>query len=564
MKYLLLLMAIGSLVISWLLPNHYVPWLASHSEFMAFLAALFLLLFYIINYKDAKIPFIFLGFCLLAIVPIIQYLFGLIYFFGDAFISSVYICSFFLVSIIGYNIAKDIILREIVFTGFCYAVVLSSVISVYISLLQWLSLTTDSIWVAEMPLGGRPFGNFAQPNSLATLLMIGVVCSVYLYEKFIINKLVLIILLIYLLIGIALTQSRTVWLAFPLLALSFIWYGRFRDFRFNSLNMLVLTVFYFLLLIIVPIISNLLGLNSISSISERLTTGHNRFYLWKQLALAVMEKPIIGYGWGQVSVAQVEITPLYSFPEWITHSHNIFIDLLIWFGIPLGFFIFILGILFIVQIFLNVRLKDSIFSLMMILVVLNHALFEFPLEYSFFLLPIGFLLGFSQQDKKGLIEVSLNIDKMALIFIISITLFFLILREYRMIEKDVQLARFELLNIGNFHAEQPAPNVIFLTQLSEQLRFMRTQPRANMTDQQLEWMHQVAYRYATQAALFRYAQALALNDHLELAKKQLLIIEKLHGKKLPEESLFVVRQSLAFAWESSPANSVHLLGNKDE
>lgn len=564
MKYLLLLMTIASLVISWLLPNHYVPWLASHSEFMAFLSALFLILFFVNNYKDVKIPVIFLGFLILAIVPIIQYLLGVIYFFGDAFLPLVYICAFFVVLTIGYNIAKDLTIKKRIFIGFCYAVLFSSIISVYVSLQQWLLLTTGSIWVAEIPLNGMPFGNFGQPNTLATLLMLGVICSIYLHEKFIINKLVLIIVLTYLVVGIALTQSRTVWIAFPLLIILFIWYGRFTDFRFNAINVSILSIFYLLFLMGLPDLSNLLGLTSITSMSERLTTGHNRFYLWQQLILAVMEKPIIGYGWGQVSVAQVEITPVYGFTEWVTHSHNIVIDFLVWLGIPLGFFVLTLGVLFIGQIILSVRFKDSIFALMMVLIVLNHALFEFPLEYSFFLLPVGFLLGFSQQDKDGLIEISLNRNFVSLVFMISVCLFFYIFQEYRTIEKDVQLARFELLNIGNVSARQAAPDVVFLTQLSEQVRFMRTQPRANMTERQLEWMHQVAYRYATQAALFRYAQALALNDHLELAKKQLLIIEKLYGKRIPEESLYVVRQSLAFEWESSSSNSVHSIGNKDE
>ena len=44
-------------------------------------------------------------------------------------------------------------------------------------------------------------------------------------------------------------------------------------------------------------------------------------------------------------------------------------------------------------------------------------------------------------------------------------------------------------------------------------------------------------------------EALALNNQPELAKKHLLILEKLHGKKYSFESLFKVNESLAFEWQ---------------
>ena len=83
---------------------------------------------------------------------------------------------------------------------------------------------------------------------------------------------------------------------------------------------------------------------------------------------------------------------------------------------------------------------------------------------------------------------------------------------------------------------------------------MRTEPEKNMTEEQLKWMKKVAYRYATSAALYRYAQALALNNYPELAKKHLLIIEKLHGKKFSFDSLYQVNHSLAFEWQNVSAS----------
>ena len=125
-----------------------------------------------------------------------------------------------------------------------------------------------------------------------------------------------------------------------------------------------------------------------------------------------------------------------------------------------------------------------------------------------------------------------------------------IMKFYDLLEKDTQLVQFEFMNIGTLHADHDTPDVILLTQLRERIRFIRTKPTENMSLAQQEWMRQVSYRYATPGNLYRYAQALALNNQSRLAKKHLLILEKLYGKKYSFESLFQVNKSLVFEWQN--------------
>ncbi|NEU35520.1 hypothetical protein GN156_33230, partial [bacterium LRH843] len=81
----------------------------------------------------------------------------------------------------------------------------------YVILKQWLLLTQGGIWLADLPLGARPYANFAQPNNCATFLCIGLMACLYLYEKKYIHRFCGVLLASFILFGITLTQSRTAW-----------------------------------------------------------------------------------------------------------------------------------------------------------------------------------------------------------------------------------------------------------------------------------------------------------------------------------------------------------------
>ena len=270
--------------------------------------------------------------------------------------------------------------------------------------------------------------------------------------------------------------------------------------------------------------------------------------MWHQMLIAIQHEPWVGYGWNQVSVAQITVFLDYPTTEWIEHSHNILLDLIIWNGIPLGIVIILGFSWWLYQLSKLATSIEIIIVLAMIGSVLVHAMLEYPLEYAFFLLPVGFLLGLIQADQLNIKLFKINKRAFSVFLFFYLMLYIWIFGEYRVIEKDVELARFELANIGEIHSEKAAPNVILLTQLREQIRFMRTEPKSKMTSEQLKWMKHVAYRYAMPISLYRYAQALALNGQEAEAKRHLLIIQKLYGRTYTYESLFNKDATLAFKW----------------
>ncbi|MPW45654.1 hypothetical protein A7A69_08890 [Acinetobacter sp. Ac_1271] len=532
---------------SFLLPNHYYPWISSCQDFSAFLALAIIFTFCLKKKFVLDLKFLFILF--ISLVPLIQILFHKIYFLGDGFIAFIYIASFGLGYIVALNLGrKDGIAPYLYFISNIF--IFSSVVSLYIILKQWLLLTNGGIWMADLPPNGRPFANFGQPNNCATFLCIGLMACLYLYEKKYINQFCGVLLTIFILFGITLTQSRTAW-AFTLAFLIWwFWKTRYFQTRLSKYSVFYFVGIFLFFIFTVPYISDSLGVTNTVDAVTRASSGYLRIPMWHQMLLAIKEQPLWGYGWNQVSVAQLSVYLDYPTTEWTEHSHNILLDLLIWNGIPLGLIIigfFTWWLYRLSQLAISI---EPFIALSMIGAVLVHAMLEYPLDYAFFLLPVGFLLGLVQAQDKTIKIIEIPRTVVASLWAIFVVLYIWIFVEYQIIEKDVQLVRFEALNIGTLHAEHDAPDVILLTQLREQIRFIRTPPKENMTLDQLDWMRKVAYRYSTSAALYRYAQALALNHQSELARKHLLILEKLHGQKYSVESLYQVNQSLAFEWQN--------------
>lgn len=537
------------ILFSWLCPSHYMPWVSSHNDFSIFLALFFLGLYLVFKKNNLEISKNFIFLVGLSALPLFLWLLQGSVFFGEALVSSIYIAGFSFAFFIAFNLAKESEKVKLeVYKILSYLILLACIVSVGIQLSQWLMIKTGNVFIIDLVPGGRPYANFAQPNNLATFLCLGLMASLYIYERKYINGICGSLLAIFLLFGLALTQSRTPWIFSICFAIWWLWKTYNLKVRFSKIRLLFFISVYIVFLVVIPCLSEFLGITTTADIVSRATNGYLRLPMWHQMLIAIQHEPWVGYGWNQVSVAQITVFLDYPTTEWIEHSHNILLDLIIWNGIPLGIVIILGFSWWLYQLSKLATSIEIIIVLAMIGSVLVHAMLEYPLEYAFFLLPVGFLLGLIQADQLNIKLFKINKRAFSVFFFFYLMLYIWIFGEYRVIEKDVELARFELANIGEIHSEKAAPNVILLTQLREQIRFMRTEPKSKMTSEQLKWMKHVAYRYAMPISLYRYAQALALNGQEAEAKRHLLIIQKLYGRTYTYESLFNKDATLAFKW----------------
>lgn len=538
---------------SFLLPNRYYPWQSAHHESSMFLVFLLVFFILLIKAKQLVLDKRMVGVFLISCIPLLQYILGQIYFFGDALIASLYIFGFASAIVLGFNLTKYNNKKKIL-KFISLLLIFSALISIYMILQQWLMLTYGSLWIIDVS-NNRPFANFAQPNNCATFLILSLMATLYLYEENVLNSISGVILGVLLLFCVALTQSRSPWI----FSICFIvwWYWKAKDFktRLNKHSILYFIGIYSLFIYILPKASTAIGVIGGTGLVERATTGYLRIPMWQQLLLALKQEPLWGYGWNQVSVAQITAFSKYPTTEWTEHSHNILLDLLIWNGLPLG--LLIIGF-FVWWFFVLSKLavnSENFIALAMIGVVLNHGLLEFPLEYATFLLPIGFLFGFVYADALNIKLVELSRKVTIPIFTCSVILFVGVFIEYCIMEKETRLVRAEILNIGKSEVTQAVPEIFLLTQLRERIRYLRTEPKENMTDEQLLWMKKVTYRYATPNNLYKYAQALLLNNQKDKAKYYMDVLNELYGKNIDFQSLYNIHKSNAYQWNKPKVKS---------
>ena len=533
MQVFFLFLAAILLGFAWLSPFHYSPWVMFSSEVSTFGAGLCVLAALI--QQNIKIPRAQLLLLPFILIPLIQWGFGLVFDLSTALLSSFYLLGFWFMILAGYNLSLDQQKRDQIFSGFSLLLVIVSVATSFIAICQWLNIETHFIHMLHL-IGNRPYGNFGQPNNMATFLIVGLLGCLYLYEK---NKLTVWLLLssaLIILFTVALSQSRTSWIVFPFLFIYWVIKQFKQQKRFGFIQSLLWCVGFFVVAGgILPFVTNLIetwsstNVTEASTLVERASSGYLRFNIWSQMLLAVQQHPWLGYGWNQTSVAQMTVYHAFPTGEWTTSAHNMLLDLIIWNGIPLG--VVVITYFACWFLWLNQQAKNaiSIIAIMMVCTVLIHAMLEFPQRYAYFLLTCGFLLGIVQAQTPILKGIVLNKHLLRLTCVVSLLLTLAILRDYNVYVLNSNL----LFNNKRPNAEFMGSSKIFvLTQFEERLKWIELNPNIVLNEVDLIRWENFVKNKPTPYNLRKYAKLLAYNGKVEQAEQQILILKHLYKQKI--------------------------------
>lgn len=533
MQVFFLFLAAILLGFAWLSPFHYSPWVMFSSEVSTFGAGLCVLAALI--QQNIKIPRAQLLLLPFTLIPIVQWGFSLVFDLSTALLSSFYLLGFWFMVLAGYNLSLEQQKRDQIFSGFSLLVIIVSVATSFIAICQWLNIESHFVHMLHL-IGNRPYGNFGQPNNMATFLIVGLLGCLYLYEK---NKVTIWLLLpsaLIILFTIALSQSRTSWLVFPFLLIYWVIKQFRKQKRFGFIQGLLWCVGFFVIAgVILPFATSLIeawssaDVTEASTLVERASSGYLRFNIWSQMLLAVQQHPWLGYGWNQTSVAQMMVYHAFPTGEWTTSAHNVLLDLIIWNGIALG--TVIIAYFACWFLWLNQQAKEtiSIIAIMMVCTVLIHAMLEFPQRYAYFLLTCGFLLGIVQAQIPVLKGIVLNKQIFRLIWVVSLLLIIAILRDYNVYVLNSNL----LFTNKHPNAEFMGSSKIFvLTQFEQRLKWIELNPKTKLPRADLvEWENFVKNK-PTPYNLRKYAKLLAYNGKVELAEQQIFILQHLYKQKI--------------------------------
>ena len=302
------------------------------------------------------------------------------------------------------------------FGDFCTGWAVAGVFNLAIALLQvfwpgWLDAAWNAAdWIASSGLPGRAVGNLRQPNHLSSLLLWSAIAFVGLLELGRIGRRLGSVLFAAMVFAVVLTASRTGTLSVLLLA---VW--GLLDRRLSRPTRA--------LLLSAPLIyaACWLGMAEWARLTQASFGGTarlaeadvsgSRFGIWRNTLAMIAQQPWTGVGFGEFNFAWT-LTPFPGRPiAFFDHTHNLVLQLAVEIGLPLAALVLVLlG----VSLWRASRLAfgpegdvgavglGRRCALLMVLMIGLHSLLEYPLWYSYFLLPAAWAWGFAVGDRRGL------------------------------------------------------------------------------------------------------------------------------------------------------------------
>ncbi|MEP6970026.1 MAG: Wzy polymerase domain-containing protein [Betaproteobacteria bacterium] len=507
---------------SWLVPNHYRPWPSFHADALAAMAmAVGCAAVLVRSAAAVEWNRVTLMLAALVLVPLLQLGAGLLPFAGQAWMSTAYLLGLLLTVLAGQS-------WERTNAGQCadalfIAIGIGCIVSVGLQLLTWLGLQShgvEDIWSMGL-VGERAYANIGQPNQLATLLLWGILAATWGYQNDRIAAPVAILMVAFLLFGVAMTLSRTAWAGLVfLLVVTWVWRTRWKSRLLPWAALLLFALFW-----VYPVV--------LKSLSEFLFSGPQPNYLRIQFqdetrfraliffTKAVLASPWFGYGWTEVAAAQMAVADdLPGLGSTFGHSHNLFLDLVLWLGLPLGLLVSFSVIASFVTYVRSIKSANHLILVMFLGVIGIHAMLELPLHYAYFLLPTGMVVG-TLNVRSGIRPIWFSKRRyLAVLWLAGVMLYAGIVRDYFLVEGSEQVLRFERAGFHRLPVGKP-PEVLLLTQLREQIRFMRYDFQPGMSADDIQWAKDVANMYPGPATIYKVASALALNDRPQEARQWL-------------------------------------------
>lgn len=284
----------------------------------------------------------------------------------------------------------------------CAALALAGLASLAIALVQVLAPSLpDGVLIAVSGTPGRAVGNVRQPNHLSTLLLLACAAVVWWgsvahadgpLERRARWAAVALVGLIW---GVVLTGSRTGWIGVAMLA---VWGLLDRSPPKPLRRTLIASPLAYLAFLVVMELWAHASAHSFGR-TDGNDISNSRFGIWGNTLALIRLHPWTGVGFGELNLAWT-LTPFPGRPvAFFDHTHNVVLQFLVELGIPLA--LVVMGLLGWALWGLVRRARDNTSAdlatpraaLFMVLLAGVHSMLEYPLWYSYFLLPVMFVWG---------------------------------------------------------------------------------------------------------------------------------------------------------------------------
>ncbi len=285
------------------------------------------------------------------------------------------------------------------FAAFCVALLIAGVAGALIGVVQvYAPEWADGTWIAVSSLGDRAVGNLRQPNHLSSLLLWAMIATLWLAESGRLPRRLAPVLLLLLLAGVVLTASRTGMVGAVLLALWGLVDRRLS--RAAQVQLWLVPLAYVAFYALFAAVAHQHDAVFAGEAQlQKSDPSSSRFAIWSNTLTLIAAHPWAGVGFGEFNFAW----SLHVFPDrpiaFFDHTHNLPLHLAVELGLPLA------GLVIALLLFALWRAARAALegepgdgamrraALAMVVMVSLHSLLEYPLWYSYFLLPAAFAFG---------------------------------------------------------------------------------------------------------------------------------------------------------------------------
>lgn len=514
---------------AWMTPNHEPPWAAFVGELGMAVSAVVLgaWVLWVTRREPGSLPYLAMLALFAALLPWFHLASGRIPFMGIAVLASLYLAGFALVVVMGYRAAAHWSAPRVL-DSIALVLVIGGVLSMGLAIYGWQRWDFLTYYFSGVFGTGRATANLNQPNHLATLLVMSLLSTGALLDAKKINRPVALALAALFGLGLAMTDSRAGLLEVLLAAALLVAMKARLQRNLRPLDIVVAVVLVFAMLPLWAYLSSLGGGGAARDAASASTSIANRLTHWQEMLSAIQLRPWLGWGWTSTPEAQYAVAP--DFPatrEVLGHSHNLVIDLLLWNGLPIGL-VLVLGLFGWFGLAVK-RAKDSVvlFMLALVLAVATHAMVEYPLYYTYFLLPVALLAGAICRETMPGATWRFALPGIAALAAVAAAVLALVTLDYNGLDEDMRAQRMQDARIGLDTPRRTYSEPRLLSQLHAYLQFYRRPPREGMSAEELEEMARVAKRYPSGQNFVAWASALAMNGRPEEAREPLRRVCKL-------------------------------------
>lgn len=371
----------------WPEPQYYV-------EMVAFiLGSTSLMVFLQSNSKTIPIPYMTILPLVLSGIIVLQWLVGIGQYWQQPALGVVYLVWSTLLMLATVQLKEQVGSKTMI-TWLSYGLLAGGLFNALVVFMQLIG--QDHYFWTYPKISAAYTGNVAQQNLLTDYTSLSIASLLYLYFRQRVGLRMMSACLLLLLVVLSLTGSRMSWLYLMMIAFSFFWYAR----KSESTNwnrsytyILMLPVIFGVIQFIFPYVVSLFGDVSASmptSPTERLLAQSDnksaRLSFINQALDIFSDYPLLGVGWGQFPWYDLLFASKYpNHNGYLTHSHNIYIQVLAECGLFAFATLLVFSIYWFVKILQKERSLENWWVLIIASIVFAHSMLEYPLWYANFL-----------------------------------------------------------------------------------------------------------------------------------------------------------------------------------